>query len=323
MNCKEWDDFIEFLPADIAFTLMTAGGAHLTGKLVTKAIGKKLLTKELAKLGIREAFKKGGAQMAKTALMTSAKRLTPKMVGFLAESVAFAEFGMAAQAIRSGDISDITSLDAHMSAVGHSILTLGTIKGVSGGLSMLGTKSLLSKGVAGKIAHHGITTTVDAIALTGVGVGIATMGEGYVSQEELTTMIATGLRDNIALSVGIHAGQGLAKLSLKSAKVAKTMKEQGRFKISKKELASLFTLAGEEAMLGHEFMKNEGASKPTEKMSIDIAEKSTSAKAEAKGERAGIDGNDDEGEETKEGIAQITKEKPFYSWEEDSVDGKV
>jgi|GEM_PF-3309704 hypothetical protein len=196
-TCQEWDRFVEELPIEIVALMLTAGAAGAVGKKATAKIAQKVIIKELAKLGIKEAFKKGGLKLA---MKTLAAKLGPKAAGFIAESLAFSELGMVSSSIRTGDFSALVDWEAHLEGFGHSALTLGTLRVVNGPLK--GLQKI--KGVKGAVTRGTVTTIADSIALTGLNVGLASIGDSPMSSRDIAVLA----RDNVVLSVGIRAGQG-------------------------------------------------------------------------------------------------------------------
>ncbi len=186
MTNAEEDSFIETLPIDLV-TLAVSGYA---AKKVVEFGARKLAAEELLKMSLREAFKKGGR--------TAAMKVLAEAASLGVESAVFSEMNMAVYALRTGDMTAEGSLKAHLKAWGHSAMVLGVLKGVNVPFAKLngvpGAKAAAER-VGGRIL-------IDTVALTGMNV-LTGMVSGNGE-------IAADIRNNILLSVGVRAGQGLA-----------------------------------------------------------------------------------------------------------------
>lgn len=187
----EYDAFIETLPIDIVTLAVSGGLASAAGKKMTQFAARKLAAEEFMKMGVREAFKEGG----RTAAM---KVIASRLAGFAVESGVFSEMNMITYALRTGDTDALSSPKEHLKAWGHSAMVLGVLKAVNVPFEKL-------KGVPGAkaaIERVGGRILIDTVALSGMNVLT-----GMVSGDG---QIAADIRNNIVLSVGVRAGQGLA-----------------------------------------------------------------------------------------------------------------
>jgi len=123
-TAKEWDEFIDTLPIDIASLIITTGVAGAAEKAVTSALAKKMIVKELEDLGIKEAFEQGGKVVATRVLMT-------RLAGYAAEALTFSEMSIIETGFRTRDFSTMMNLEEHLKNWGHGVLTLATLKVMS------------------------------------------------------------------------------------------------------------------------------------------------------------------------------------------------
>jgi len=213
-TCQEWDRFVEEMPLEIMSIIATAGGAGWIGKKVTQKIAGKIVLKQLAKLGLKKAFEKGGMklamrQLSKIGFKKIAEAIGKKeamqiakaqFMGFIVEAAAFSELGMLSHALRSKDLSALVSPTAHLEGFGHSVLTLGTLRAVN--LPLKGLEKL--EGLGGALARAGITTVADTAALTGQQLALGKIAGTSMEDRDIAALI----RQNAALSIGIRIGHG-------------------------------------------------------------------------------------------------------------------
>lgn len=202
MTLDEYDRFIETLPFEIAMLAASAGIASAVGKGVTSITTKAILKRELAKLGMKEAFEEGGKRAAISFLKS---KLGGKAAGFLAESVAFAEINTLARAVQTGNMAALIDFNEHLKAWGHSIVTLGVLKTVNLGVGAIKPLAQM-EGVTGAVARTAVAVPVDTIALTGINVGLLEPG---MTDDQ----IAATIRSNIVLSFGMRVGHGALKMA--------------------------------------------------------------------------------------------------------------
>jgi len=143
---REWDNFLESLPAELFVLAVTGGASSAVKGAVTKGITRKIV----AEIVLKEVLQTQGRRAA---LKYVAKKVGIFTVGLLVESVVATQTETLMKGFVSGDISDLSNFDKYKESFYSTVLSLGVMKG-SGKIAKIPAK--FAGRVAGHVAVEGI-----------------------------------------------------------------------------------------------------------------------------------------------------------------------
>lgn len=221
---EEWDKFLRTMPFDLMFMILTAGAAGAVGKGVTSLAGKGLLRRSIIRQAMAKGLDKTAAQQIATQalgkwgekgaefLMARLKTMGGKMsvfgaktIGFMAENTAFVSMGEILGRVRTGEgsINDWTS---GAKAFGHSLATLGLLKGTGNLLNKAG-RQITGGGPVGR----GAALSLSAAQLATLDVGLMTantyLWDYALKGKKLESGELAGIvRQNLTFGLGFRLG---------------------------------------------------------------------------------------------------------------------
>ncbi|MFA4890745.1 MAG: hypothetical protein WC604_00075 [Candidatus Gracilibacteria bacterium] len=186
---KERAEFLSGLVFDIPMVVVSGGIAGLVGKKVAMIAARKLAVEELTKLTLRQVARKAG-------MSALARTMAARGTGFLVECETFNTITLAGSSISAGRLDQFTNPMQHLKGLGHTLVTLGTLKVTGAALHRV-------PGMRSFAGQYALTPVVDTAALTTTQ---------YVL-EGGDIDVRKAIRSNLVLSFGIRAGHGLAGLN--------------------------------------------------------------------------------------------------------------
>jgi|GEM_PF-2845973 hypothetical protein len=183
---KERLEFFAGLAFDIPMVAASGGIAGIAGKKVAMMTARRFAVEEFANLTLRQVSRKAGTNAL---VRTVAARGT----GFLVECEAFNSITLLGSSVSAGGLDPF--INQHWKGLGHTLVTLGTLKVTGSALSRV-------SGMRGLVGQYALTPIVDTAALTTT--------QYVLERGDLD--VRRAIRGNLVLSFGIRAGHGIAGL---------------------------------------------------------------------------------------------------------------